>query len=586
MADNQQSGLFYNKEVDRVLGTVHDDLLRAQQQARADQAALKAEQQALVEAQNKAVIDRGSAMAKALKDQLELEQKAAEKRAKQASDMQGDVPTLASAQWGGQGEALQQAASYLRENLDKGDNLIESLGAEKTQYLIAQLDEAGKNMHSSYVKSSELGRKNNSSYNSRKEGDKEFVDFSDETYYAAQDSLNARGQFSPSVNMEKGEWDFGGGSPIAQWVTEEDKRNMDMMTAIKKAGCPATVKVAWDLDGKSYLTQTSDGMLQTLDDILGSAPVETEDGQLRYHPWQLTAMNVAYDNYVVNGEGEPMTYDRYFNTGPAAAENRQSAYDNFEEEWMRIFNQEQKHKDRKKSSGGGSSGSTASGQDLVETATIGQMQENDTVKKTLYQNFYNTEKDPPFGYDTPEFEELYGIKGLTSNLKLPVDLTGNPKEIAFFNIAPGDPSISVEAASLSKEGNMLVAYKGRINTMDPSGVRLNDDIMNNLGIQDIAEDKRPDISADIRVIPFGTRQWKNIVIEAGKRVARLKTDRTTLKKAFKDIKGNDEAVYFYVGMMALSNQTNRLFMDEIRADLKADGLTESEIDSIATLAKP
>jgi len=327
-------------------------------------------------------------------------------------------------------------------------------------------------------------------------------------------------------------------------------------------------------------------MLQTLDDILGSAPVETEDGQLRYHPWQLTAMNVAYDDYVVNGEGEPMTYDRYFNTGPAAAENRQNAYDNFEEEWMRIFNQEQKYKDRKKSSGGGSSGSTASGQDLVETATIGQMQENDTVKKTLYQNFYNTEKDPPFGYDTSEFEELYGIKGLTSNLKLPIDLTGNPKEIAFFNIAPGDPSISVEAASLSKEGNMFVAYKGRINTMDRSQVRLNDDIMNNLGIQDIAEDKRPDVSADIRVIPFGTRQWKNIVIEAGKRVARLKTDRTTLKKAFKDIRGNDEAVYFYVGLMALSNQTNSLFMDEIRADLKADGLTEAEIDSIATLAKP
>jgi len=586
MADNQQSGLFYNKEVDRVLGTVHDDLLRAQQQARADQAALKAEQQALVEAQNKAVSDRESAMAKAMKDQLELEQKAAEKRAKQASDMQADVPTLASAQWGGQGEALQQAANYIRENLDKGDNLIESLGAEKTQYLIAQLDEAAKNMHSSFVKSSELGRKNNSSYNSRKEGDKEFVDFSDDTYYAAQDSLNARGQFSPSVNMEKGEWDFGGGKAIAQWVTEEDQRNMDMMSAIKKAGYPATVKIAWDLDGKSYLTQTSDGMLQTLDDILGSAPVETEDGQLRYHPWQLTAMNVAYDDYVVNGEGEPMTYDRYFNTGPAAAENRQNAYDNFEEEWMRIFNQEQKYKDRKKSSGGGSSGSTASGQDLVETATIGQMQENDTVKKTLYQNFYNTEKDPPFGYDTPEFEELYGIKGLTSNLKLPVDLTGNPKEIAFFNIAPGDPSISVEAASLSKEGNMFVAYKGRINTMDRSQVRLNDDIMNNLGIQDIAEDKRPDVSADIRVIPFGTRQWKNIVIEAGKRVARLKTDRTTLKKAFKDIRGNDEAVYFYVGMMALSNQTNSLFMDEIRADLKADGLTEAEIDSIATLAKP
>ena len=586
MADNQQSGLFYNKEVDRVLGTVHDDLLRAQQQARADQAALKAEQQALVEAQNKAVSDRESAMAKAMKDQLELEQKAAEKRAKQASDMQADVPTLASAQWGGQGEALQQAANYIRENLDKGDNLIESLGAEKTQYLIAQLDEAAKNMHSSFVKSSELGRKNNSSYNSRKEGDKEFVDFSDDTYYAAQDSLNARGQFSPSVNMEKGEWDFGGGKAIAQWVTEEDQRNMDMMSAIKKAGYPATVKIAWDLDGKSYLTQTSDGMLQTLDDILGSAPVETEDGQLRYHPWQLTAMNVAYDDYVVNGEGEPMTYDRYFNTGPAAAENRQNAYDNFEEEWMRIFNQEQKYKDRKKSSGGGSSGSTASGQDLVETATIGQMQENDTVKKTLYQNFYNTEKDPPFGYDTSEFEELYGIKGLTSNLKLPIDLTGNPKEIAFFNIAPGDPSISVEAASLSKEGNMFVAYKGRINTMDRSQVRLNDDIMNNLGIQDIAEDKRPDVSADIRVIPFGTRQWKNIVIEAGKRVARLKTDRTTLKKAFKDIRGNDEAVYFYVGMMALSNQTNSLFMDEIRADLKADGLTEAEIDSIATLAKP
>jgi hypothetical protein len=586
MADNQQSGLFYNKEVDRVLGTVHDDLLRAQQQARADQAALKAEQQALVEAQNKAVSDRESAMAKAMKDQLELEQKAAEKRAKQASDMQADVPTLASAQWGGQGEALQQAANYIRENLDKGDNLIESLGAEKTQYLIAQLDEAAKNMHSSFVKSSELGRKNNSSYNSRKEGDKEFVDFSDDTYFAAQDSLNARGQFSPSVNMEKGEWDFGGGKPIAQWVTEEDKRNMDMMTAIKKAGYPATVKLAWDLDGKSYLTQTPDSMLQTLDDILGSAPVETEDGQLRYHPWQLTAMNVAYDDYVVNGEGEPMTYDRYFNTGPAAAENRQNAYDNFEEEWMRIFNQEQKYKNRKKSSGGGSSGSTASGQDLVETATIGQMQENDTVKKTLYQNFYNTEKDPPFGYDTPEFEELYGIKGLTSNLKLPVDLTGNPKEIAFFNIAPGDPSISVEAASLSKEGNMFVAYKGRINTMDRSQVRLNDDIMNNLGIQDIAEDKRPDVSADIRVIPFGTRQWKNIVIEAGKRVARLKTDRTTLKKAFKDIRGNDEAVYFYVGLMALSNQTNSLFMDEIRADLKADGLTEAEIDSIATLAKP
>lgn len=586
MADNQQSGLFYNKEVDRVLGTVHDDLLRAQQQARADQAALKAEQQALVEAQNKAVSDRESAMAKAMKDQLELEQKAAEKRAKQASDMQADVPTLASAQWGGQGEALQQAANYIRENLDKGDNLIESLGAEKTQYLIAQLDEAAKNMHSSFVKSSELGRKNNSSYNSRKEGDKEFVDFSDDTYFAAQDSLNARGQFSPSVNMEKGEWDFGGGKPIAQWVTEEDKRNMDMMTAIKKAGYPATVKLAWDLDGKSYLTQTPDSMLQTLDDILGSAPVETEDGQLRYHPWQLTAMNVAYDDYVVNGEGEPMTYDRYFNTGPAAAENRQNAYDNFEEEWMRIFNQEQKYKNRKKSSGGGSSGSTASGQDLVETATIGQMQENDTVKKTLYQNFYNTEKDPPFGYDTSEFEELYGIKGLTSNLKLPIDLTGNPKEIAFFNIAPGDPSISVEAASLSKEGNMFVAYKGRINTMDPSMVRLNDDIMNNLGIQDIAEDKRPDVSADIRVVPFGTRQWKNIVIEAGKRVARLKTDRTTLKKAFKDIRGNDEAVYFYVGMMALSNQTNSLFMDEIRADLKADGLTEAEIDSIATLAKP
>jgi len=586
MADNQQSGLFYNKEVDRVLGTVHDDLLRAQQQARADQAALKAEQQALVEAQNKAVSDRESAMAKAMKDQLELEQKAAEKRAKQASDMQADVPTLASAQWGGQGEALQQAANYIRENLDKGDNLIESLGAEKTQYLIAQLDEAAKNMHSSFVKSSELGRKNNSSYNSRKEGDKEFVDFSDDTYYAAQDSLNARGQFSPSVNMEKGEWDFGGGKAIAQWVTEEDQRNMDMMSAIKKAGYPATVKIAWDLDGKSYLTQTPDSMLQTLDDILGSAPVETEDGQLRYHPWQLTAMNVAYDDYVVNGEGEPMTYDRYFNTGPAAAENRQNAYDNFEEEWMRIFNQEQKYKNSKKSSGGGSSGSTASGQDLVETATIGQMQENDTVKKTLYQNFYNTEKDPPFGYDTPEFEELYGIKGLTSNLKLPVDLTGNPKEIAFFNIAPGDPSISVEAASLSKEGNMFVAYKGRINTMDRSQVRLNDDIMNNLGIQDIAEDKRPDVSADIRVIPFGTRQWKNIVIEAGKRVARLKTDRTTLKKAFKDIRGNDEAVYFYVGLMALSNQTNSLFMDEIRADLKADGLTEAEIDSIATLAKP
>ena len=586
MADNQQSGLFYNKEVDRVLGTVHDDLLRAQQQARADQAALKAEQQALVEAQNKAVSDRESAMAKAMKDQLELEQKAAEKRAKQASDMQADVPTLASAQWGGQGEALQQAANYIRENLDKGDNLIESLGAEKTQYLIAQLDEAAKNMHSSFVKSSELGRKNNSSYNSRKEGDKEFVDFSDDTYFAAQDSLNARGQFSPSVNMEKGEWDFGGGKPIAQWVTEEDKRNMDMMTAIKKAGYPATVKLAWDLDGKSYLTQTPDSMLQTLDDILGSAPVETEDGQLRYHPWQLTAMNVAYDDYVVNGEGEPMTYDRYFNTGPAAAENRQNAYDNFEEEWMRIFNQEQKYKNRKKSSGGGSSGNTASGQDLVETATIGQMQENDTVKKTLYQNFYNTEKDPPFGYDTSEFEELYGIKGLTSNLKLPIDLTGNPKEIAFFNIAPGDPSISVEAASLSKEGNMFVAYKGRINTMDPSMVRLNDDIMNNLGIQDIAEDKRPDVSADIRVVPFGTRQWKNIVIEAGKRVARLKTDRTTLKKAFKDIRGNDEAVYFYVGLMALSNQTNSLFMDEIRADLKADGLTEAEIDSIATLAKP
>ena len=586
MADNQQSGLFYNKEVDRVLGTVHDDLLRAQQQARADQAALKAEQQALVEAQNKAVSDRESAMAKAMKDQLELEQKAAEKRAKQASDMQADVPTLASAQWGGQGEALQQAANYIRENLDKGDNLIESLGAEKTQYLIAQLDEAAKNMHSSFVKSSELGRKNNSSYNSRKEGDKEFVDFSDDTYFAAQDSLNARGQFSPSVNMEKGEWDFGGGKAIAQWVTEEDQRNMDMMSAIKKAGYPATVKLAWDLDGKSYLTQTPDSMLQTLDDILGSAPVETEDGQLRYHPWQLTAMNVAYDDYVVNGEGEPMTYDRYFNTGPAAAENRQNAYDNFEEEWMRIFNQEQKYKDRKKSSGGGSSGSTASGQDLVETATIGQMQENDTVKKTLYQNFYNTEKDPPFGYDTSEFEELYGIKGLTSNLKLPIDLTGNPKEIAFFNIAPGDPSISVEAASLSKEGNMFVAYKGRINTMDRSQVRLNDDIMNNLGIQDIAEDKRPDVSADIRVIPFGTRQWKNIVIEAGKRVARLKTDRTTLKKAFKDIRGNDEAVYFYVGLMALSNQTNSLFMDEIRADLKADGLTEAEIDSIATLAKP
>lgn len=586
MAENQQSGLFYNKEVDNVLGTVHDDLLRAQQQSRADQTALNTEKQAVIDAETKASTERDKAMAKALKEQLELERKAAEKKAKEASDARGKIPTLASAQWGGQGEALQTSAMYLRENLDKGDNLIETLGMEKVMYLIAQLDEASKNMHSSYEKSSQLGRKNNTSYNSRQEGDKEFVDFNDEQYYAAQDELNARGQFKPFVNLQTGEWDFGG-APIGQWVTDQDKRNKDMMSAAKKAGYPATVKIAWDLDGKSYLTQTSEGMLETLDDILGTTPVETEDGQLRYHPWQLTAMNVAYDDYVINGEGEPMTYDRYFNDGPAAAENRQNAYENFENEWMRIFNQEQKYKNRKRSGGsGGGSGGDSSAQDFVESATIGQMQDNDQVKKTLYQIFYNTEMDPPFGYDTPDFQELYGIKGLTSNLSLPIDLTSNSREQNFFNIVPGDPSIKIKAASLSKEGNMFVAYSGRIDRTDPEKIRANDDIMSSLGIPNEPEEDRPDVSTDIRVIPFGGRQWKNIVIEAGKRVARLKTDRTALKKAFKDIKGNDQAVYFYVGMMALSNQTNSLFMEEIKADLKADGLTEAEIDSIASITLP
>lgn len=586
MAENQQSGLFYNKEVDNVLGTVHDDLLRAQQQSRADQTALNTEKQAVIDAETKASTERDKAMAKALKEQLELERKAAEKKAKEASDARGKIPTLASAQWGGQGEALQTSAMYLRENLDKGDNLIETLGMEKVMYLIAQLDEASKNMHSSYEKSSQLGRKNNTSYNSRQEGDKEFVDFNDEQYYAAQDELNARGQFKPFVNLQTGEWDFGG-APIGQWVTDQDKRNKDMMSAAKKAGYPATVKIAWDLDGKSYLTQTSEGMLETLDDILGTIPVETEDGQLRYHPWQLTAMNVAYDDYVINGEGEPMTYDRYFNDGPAAAENRQNAYENFENEWMRIFNQEQKYKNRKRSGGsGGGSGGDSSAQDFVESATIGQMQDNDQVKKTLYQIFYNTEMDPPFGYDTPDFQELYGIKGLTSNLTLPIDLTSNSREQNFFNIVPGDPSIKIKAASLSKEGNMFVAYSGRIDRTDPEKIRANDDIMSSLGIPNEPEEDRPDVSTDIRVIPFGGRQWKNIVIEAGKDVARLKTDRTALKKAFKDIKGNDQAVYFYVGMMALSNQTNSLFMEEIKADLKADGLTEAEIDSIASITLP
>lgn len=586
MAENQQSGLFYNKEVDRVLGTVHDDLLRAQNQARADQTALQSSQQSAMEAEKEASTDTQEAMAKALKEQLELEKKAAEKKAKEASDMRADIPTLASAQWGGQGEALQMAALYLRENLDKGDNLIETLGVEKSEYLIAQLSEASKNMHSSYVKSSALGRKNNANYNNRQEGDSEFVDFNDETYYGVQDELNARGQFNPYVNLKVGEWDFGNGLGIGQWVTDQDKRNMDMMTANKKAGYPATVKLAWDLDGKSYLTQTPDGMLQTLDDILESVPAETEGGRLRYHPWQLTAMNVAYDNYVVNGEGEPMTYDRYFNTGPAAAENRQNAYNGFKEEWMRIFNQEQKYKNRRRGGSGGGSGADASAQDFVESATIGQMQENDQVKKTLYQIFYNTEMDPPFGYDTPDFQELYGIKGLTSNLGLPIDLTSNSREQDFFNIAPGDPSIKIKAASLSKEGNMFVAYSGRIDRTDPEKIRANDDIMSSLGIPNEPEENRPDVSIDIRVIPFGSRQWKNIVIEAGKRVARLKTDRTALKKAFKDIKGNDQAVYFYVGMMAISNQTNSLFMDEIREDLKAGGLTESEIDSIASITMP
>jgi len=584
MANNQQSGLFYNKEVDNVLGTVHDDLLRAQQQSRADQTALNTEKQAVIDVETKASTDRDKVMAKALKEQLELERKAAEKKAKEASDARGKIPPLASAQWGGQGEALQMSAMYLRENLDKGDNLIETLGIEKTQYLIAQLVEASKNMHSSYEKSSQLGRKNNTSYNSRQEGDKEFVDFNDEQYYTAQDELNTRGQFKPFVNLQTGEWDFGG-APIGQWVTDQDKRNMDVMSAVKKAGYPATVKLAWDLDGKSYLTQTSDAMLQTLDDILGSAPTETEEGQLRYHPWQLTAMNVAYDDYVVNGEDEPMTYDRYFNTGPAASENRQNAYDNFEQEWMKIFNQEQKYKNRK-NSGGSGSGSATSGQDLVESATIGQMQDAEVVKKTLYQSFYNAQTDPPFGYDTADFEELYGIKGLTSSLGLPIDLTSNDRELAFFNIVPGDPSISIEAAALSKEGNMFVAYKGRIDTSDPAKIRLNDDIMSNLGIESVVQDERPDITPDIRIIPFGSRQWKNIVIEAGKKVANLKTDRTALKKAFKDIKGNDEAVYFYMGMMALSNKTNSLFMNEIREDLKADGLTEAEIDSIASITLP
>jgi len=581
MASQDKGGIFYNQEVENVLGTVHNDLLAAQNRARADQQAILDEQAAL----EKAVNDE---RAKATKEQLEAERKLAEQKQKDLAALRADLPTLTGAMWGGQGQALRKSANYIKNNLDTGDNLIETIGIEKLEYVIKQIEEAAKAMQQSYKTTYQTGFDNNMSYNNRGEGDKDYYDFDDNRWLDVQNDLNAPDQFNPTINLQTGELDFGGGMSIQDWVTGQSQRNISMVEAYKAQGYAPTANKAWDLDGRPYLSGTRAYMQERVAQALDTVPQEI-NGTLRYHPWQLTAMDEHYAMYVAEQQANNeavMDRERFYDSGPAAEINRQNAYDGFEQRWMEIFDREQRNKNRKKSSGSSGSNSGVNAQDFIDTATIGQMQENDAVKKTLYQNFYNTQMDPPFGYNTADFDEFYGIKGLTSNLGLPIDLTGNPTELAFFNIVPGDPSISVEAAALSKEGNMFVAYKGRINTSDPAEVRLNDDIMNSLGIQDIKQDKRPDITADIRVIPFGSRQWKNIVIEAGKRVARLKTDRTALKKAFKDIRGNDEAVYFYVGMMAFSNQTNSLFMEEIRADLKADGLTEAEIDSIATLATP